>query len=86
MGGLLSRNETCDSCVENKDESSVPVAQSSGCGAWLGWSCGSKRQHPSRSRCNLVAKREMVGDHEKYWSWFKGPQLAASEAKLGTQF
>ena len=86
MGGLVSRNETCDSCVENKDESSVPVAQSSGCGAWLGWSCGSERQHPSRSRCNLVAKREMVGDHEKYWSWFKGPQLAASEAKLGTQF
>ena len=86
MGGLVSRNETCDSCVEMQVESSVPVARSSSCGAWLGWSCGSERQLTSRSRCNPVTKREMVGDHEKYWSWFKGPQLAASEAKLGTQF
>ena len=70
MGGLVSNNETCYSCVENQDEASVLVAQSSGCDVWLGWSCGSERQLPSKSRCNLVAKCEMVGDHEKYWSWF----------------
>ena len=86
VDGLVSSNKTCSPCVEDKDESSVPMAQSLGRGAWLGWSCGSERQFPSRSCCNFVALREMVGDHEKYWGWFTRPQLAASETKLGTQF
>ena len=86
LGGLVSCNETCDSRAENKDESPVPVAQISNCDAWLGWSCGSERRQPSRSPCNPVAKREVVGDHEKHWIWFTGPQLAASETELGTQF
>ena len=86
VGGLVSHNKTLSAGVKMQIEPSVLVAQSAGSCVWMGRACGSERRLTSWTCCDSVAKCGMVGDHEKCRGWLLGPDSAASQEKLGSQF